>query len=214
MQHLTNTENEAGNQPIFFQRYVSVKFISGGLPEGSIVEYRSYKSSDTSAIETLFISVFTSSEGEEEGIRIGRLSKELINNTGELDLYGFVSVDTEQIIGAIFFSRLTFETDIDVFILSPVAVHSGHQGKGIGQELIKYGLREMKRRGVKIVTTYGDPAFYSKVGFLPLSENVLKAPFELSQPVGWLGQSLVGDQIEAIPGRPLCVKAFNDPAYW
>jgi predicted N-acetyltransferase YhbS len=180
-----------------------------------MMEFRPHKPSDASAIEGLFISVFTRSEGEKEGVLIGKLVKDLIASTDSQDLYGFVAVDREQIIGAIFFSRLTFkQRDIDVFILAPVAVHSDHQGKGIGKALITHGLGEMKESGVIFVITYGDPAFYSKVGFRPLSQDVVAAPLELSQPEGWLGQSLTDGPIEAIPGPCSCVQALDNPAYW
>jgi predicted N-acetyltransferase YhbS len=179
-----------------------------------MMEFRAYKPSDSSAIESLFVSVFSTSEGEQEGALIGNLAKELIARTSSRDLYGFVAVDGEQMVGAIFFSRLTFDKDIDVFILAPVAVHTEYQGMGIGQALITHGLREMKKIGVRVVTTYGDPAFYSKVGFHPLSQDMIEAPLELSQPEGWLGQSLTDDSIEPIPGRCSCVKALDNPAYW
>lgn len=147
---------------------------------------------------------------------IGNLVRELTAITGSRDLYGFVAENQQQIVGGIFFSRLTFEQDIglDVFILSPVAVDTDYQGKGIGQALIMHGLNEMKNEGVSIVITYGDPAFYSKVGFQQLSQEVIKSPLELSQPGGWLGQSLAGAAIEAIPHRCTCVQALNNPVYW
>lgn len=178
------------------------------------MEYRAYKPSESSAIEGLFVSVFSKSEGEQEGVLIGNLVKEMIASTDSRDLFGFVAVEGNQIVGAIFFSRLSFEKDVDVFILAPVAVHSDHQGMGIGQALIKHGLQEMQKSGVSFVTTYGDPAFYSKVGFHPISQDVIAAPLELSKPEGWLGQSLTDDPIEAIPGICTCVKALDNPAYW
>ncbi|MFP4315442.1 MAG: GNAT family N-acetyltransferase [Desulfovibrionales bacterium] len=178
------------------------------------MEFRSYAPHDASAIEHLFETVFTESEGESEGALVGGLARELMAGTDSKELHGFVAVDLEQIIGAIFFSRLTVEQNIDVFILAPVAVRSGHQGMGIGQALIRHGLKELKRRGVRIVTTYGDPKFYSKVGFRPLSQETIKAPFTLSQPEGWLGQSLTNEPVETIPGRCSCVKALNNPSYW
>jgi len=64
------------------------------------------------------------------------------------------------------------------------------------------------------VVTYGDPSFYSKVGFQPLSENVIQAPLMLSMPEGWLGQSLTKEPIPTVNDRPRCVKEFNDPVYW
>jgi predicted N-acetyltransferase YhbS len=178
------------------------------------MKFRYHTRRDLSAIEDLFVLVFTDTEGETEGALIGNLVKDLILGTDKPDLSGFVAVDREQIIGAIFFSRLTFKNECSVFLLAPVAIHSDYQGQGIGQKLINHGLREMKGKGVSIVTTYGDRAFYSKVGFRPLSQDVITLPFELSQPEGWLGQSLVGDVIDPIPGRCSPVKAFDNPAYW
>ena len=99
-------------------------------------------------------------------------------------------------------------------MLAPVAINTAHQGKGVGQALINHGLNELKDRSVDVAITYGDPSFYSKVGFRALSENIIQAPIKLSMPVGWLGQSLTGELIPTINERPICVKEFNDPAYW
>jgi predicted N-acetyltransferase YhbS len=52
------------------------------------------------------------------------------------------------------------------------------------------------------------------VGFQPLSQETIEPPLPLSQPEGWLGQSLTAEPLTPIPGRPTCVRAFNDPAYW
>ena len=99
-------------------------------------------------------------------------------------------------------------------MLAPVAVRKEHQGKGVGQELINFGLKELKNRSVAVAITYGDPSYYSKMGFLALSESVIQAPLKLLMPEGWLGQSLIGETIPTIKERPTCVKEFNDPAYW
>ena len=99
-------------------------------------------------------------------------------------------------------------------MLAPVAVSTKHQGKGVGKKLIAYGLNELRRRNVKVVITYGDPMFYSKIGFQPLSESIIQAPMKLSMPEGWLGQSLTEEIIPTIHERPTCVEAFNNPAYW
>ena len=72
----------------------------------------------------------------------------------------------------------------------------------------------MRSRSVDVTITYGDPALYSKVGFMPLSEDTIRAPLDLTQPEGWLGQSLTGGQIPTISERPTCVKEFNNPIYW
>lgn len=84
------------------------------------MEYRPYTQGDSPAIEALFVAVFTESEGESEGVLVGKLAKELISGTDERDGYGFVAVDGETIVGAILFSRLTFEMKTEAFILPPL----------------------------------------------------------------------------------------------
>jgi putative acetyltransferase len=165
-------------------------------------------------IKDLFRRVFSDSEGQDEGVLLGKLAYELMTETEAEDLYGFVAIEDGKIVGCIFFSRLTFEGGMRAFLLSPVAVHTHHQGKGIGQQLIRYGIQRLKEDGVELVMTYGDPNFYSKVGFSPVKEETIKAPVQLTYPEGWLGQSLVGQSIEPIAGQPTCVEAFNKPGYW
>lgn len=178
------------------------------------MDFRRHTLKDSKAIVSLFTSVFATSEGEAEGSLIGQLAENLLEKTAERDLYGFLAEDDGQILGAIFWSRLTFEADLDAFLLAPVAVHSDHQGQGIGQALIKHGLSELQQDGVSVVLTYGDPRFYGKVGFHAISPERIQAPFPLSQPEGWLGQSLVDQAIETVSGACTCVAALNDPAYW
>lgn len=178
------------------------------------MDFRPHTPDDAPAIAALFTDVFAQSEGAAEGQLIGQLARDLLAQTKASDLYCFIAVDESQILGAIFFSRLEFESDIAAFILAPVAVHSDHQGQGIGQALINHGLSELRQRGVSVVLTYGDPGFYHKVGFRPISPERVRAPFALSQPEGWLGQSLSGDAIATLSGPCTCVAALSDPQYW
>jgi putative acetyltransferase len=173
-----------------------------------------YSPNQIEEIKSLFTTVFSDSEGQSEGFLIGTLAYELMTETDTKDLYGFVAIEYEKIIGCIFFSRLSFESGICAFILSPVAVHTDHQGKGIGQQLINYGIKRLKDEGVELVMTYGDPNYYSKVGFHPVKEETIKAPMQLTYPKGWLGQSLVSLSVEPIAGHSSCVKALSKPEYW
>ncbi|MCP4992805.1 MAG: N-acetyltransferase [Gammaproteobacteria bacterium] len=173
-----------------------------------------YNKSDIEKIKQLFTKVFSDSEGQTEGLLIGGLVYDLIKNTDNQDIYGFVSIENYKVIGAIIFTRMTFESGDTAFLLSPVAILTSHQGKGVGQKLIKFGIQRLKEKGVKLVFTYGDPSFYSKVGFRHITEKIAKAPLELTQPEGWLCQSLVGDEIEPIAGNSYCVEALNNPEYW
>lgn len=169
---------------------------------------------DGEEIVELFTEVFSDSEGPSEGALIGNLAYDLITSTDPEDLYCFVATDYGQVVGTILFSRLTFERDVDAFLLAPVAVRSSQQGEGIGRSLISFGLDTLRDHGVELAFTYGDPGFYAKVGFQPISEEMVSAPLRLTYPEGWLAQSLVGDEIEPIPGESHCVEAIDKPEYW
>jgi len=173
-----------------------------------------YSSSNIEEIKQLFTETFSDSEGQSEGLLIGSLAYDLLTSTDARDLYSFVATENEQIIGCIIFSKLTFENNVNAFLLGPVAIHTSYQGNGIGQKLISFGLNDLRENGVELAFTYGDPNFYSKVGFSPITEELIKAPLKLTCPEGWLAQSLVSDEIEAITGNSYCVQAINKPEYW
>ena len=173
-----------------------------------------YNPGNIEEIKQLFTKTFSDSEGQSEGLIIGNLAYDLMTGTDGNEHYGFVATENEQIIGSIIFSRLAFENEVNAFLLSPVAIHTNYQGKGIGQKLINFGLNTLKENGVELAFTYGDPGFYSKVGFSPITEKLVKAPLTLTYPEGWLGQSLLSDEIEPITGNSHCVAALNKPEYW
>lgn len=162
----------------------------------------------------LFNAVFSVSEGEEEGQVIADFVTNLIATTNPLDLIGCIAEEDEIAVGCIFFSRFVVPSGQVAFILSPVAVASDVQGAGIGQSLIQYGLNHLRSLGVDLVFTYGDPGYYSKVGFAQIDENIVKAPCPLSQPIGWLAQSLDGSRIQPMVGATQCVEALNDTGLW
>lgn len=178
------------------------------------MNYRILDKKSKKEVAGLFRSVFTASEGESEGKLIGTLASELSSNIDNQDIICFGAYENATLIGAIFFTHLGFNKSVLAYMLAPVAVRTEYQGKGVGQALINYGLSEFKKRSINFAVTYGDPSFYSRVRFEPLSENVIQAPLKLSMPVGWMGQSLTQDPIPTINERPTCVKEFNNPVYW
>ena len=173
-----------------------------------------YNPNDAAEIERLFIKTFADSEGQSEGEIIGRLVSNFMSRTGKSDYYGFVATEADLVVGGIFFSRLAFEDGPNAFILAPVAVRTDFQGRGIGQQLIRFGLDALSKAGVELAVTYGDPGFYSKAGFQVVTEAVIPPPLTLQHPEGWLAQSLKGDGIQPIKGKSSCVEALNKPEYW
>lgn len=178
------------------------------------MKVEAYQANQSQTVIQLFKNVFSNSEGEQEGIVIARLVTELLT-TQASDLQGYVSLLEDDIIGCIFFSWLTLSNHQTAFILSPVATATQHHGKGLGQQLINTGIQQLKQQNVDLLLTYGDPRFYSKVGFTQIGEDLIKAPHKLSYPEGWLAQSL--KPATSIPSKvevTSCVKALDKVEYW
>gem|GEM_PF-3019389 len=138
-------------------------------------------------------------------VKPARLVDEIEAIKDKTDHLTWEAIDTVRKVGNI---GAHMEKDINL-IVEVDPVHNEHQGKDIGQGLIKYGLGELKACGVTFVITYGNPKFYEKLGFQTISSEDVKPPFELSQPEGWLGLSLGG--IESLLGNSSCVKALSNP---
>jgi predicted N-acetyltransferase YhbS len=178
------------------------------------MEFRSIGREQAREVTELFSSCFTSSEGAEEGDAIASLAHELAITIDDDSVFCFAAIESQTIVGAIFFTKLAFKSPAQVYMLSPVGVLTPQQGQGIGTKLIEFGLCGMQAHGAQVAVTYGDPDFYSKVGFFPLPADCLQAPMQLSMPSGWLGLSLTKSPIPTLSDRPTCVGAFNDPKYW
>lgn len=158
---------------------------------------------------------FAALEGAAEGALIGDLALRLMTGTPAGDLHVFTAAEEGRLLGAIFFSRLRYDADPrSVFVLGPVAVATARQRQGIGQRLIAHGLAALRAAGADVALTYGDPAYYGRLGFRPITEDVAAAPFPLQMPHGWQAQALAGGPLTPLRGRARCVAAMHDPAFW
>ena len=163
----------------------------------------------------LLAAAFAASEGADEGALIRDLSRNLLATTADADIHVFTARETRSLIGAIIFSRLTYEHDgRTVFLLGPVGVATDRQGRGTGQRLLTHGLACLRKSGVDVAVTYGDPKYYSRVGFRAITEEFAQAPFKLKYPKGWLGQSLTDRSLTPLTGPSRCVEAFHRPEFW
>lgn len=169
-------------------------------------------------IVRLYRNTFSASEGAEEGELIAQTALDIVTTAQPNDFYGFVAKDetTDEITACILWTRLTYPSPstANVFIMAPVAVSTDHQGKGIGQALIQYALSELKKDGIDIAMTYGDPAFYTKMGFKVVDESKLRSPLPLEFPEGWLAQPLQQEELPQLLEKPTCVEAMNKQELW
>ena len=76
----------------------------------------------------------------------------------------------DQVVGHIVFSPLTFEPSQPRetgVALGPLAVRPEFQRQGIGSKLAKSGLEACRRLGYGSVFLFGNPSYYSRLGFRP-----------------------------------------------
>lgn len=166
-------------------------------------------------IVDVYRTAFSAAEGPEAGHAVAGLARDLIIKTPKTDLRVFHTADAGFVSAAIMFTTLDYPEDTrDVMLLSPVAVAPRYQGKRIGPSLIRLGLEHLRRDAVDVVLTYGDPKFYRKVGFAPITTRHARPPLPLSQPEGWLGQSLLHEGFARLMGPSKCVPALHDPLHW
>ncbi|PML57031.1 GNAT family N-acetyltransferase [Vibrio lentus] len=183
------------------------------------MKFRQYDSSEIETIIQLFTQTFIDSEGENEGKTVGKLANDLLTTTDPTELLCFVAEDDSiesdsTIVGAIIFTPLSNNDETEAYLLSPVAVSTQVQKRGIGQQLINFGLQTLKEQGVELAVTYGDPSYYSRVGFEQITVEQIPTPFELSYPHGWLGQSLTGSEIKVASQKSSCVEGLAYAEYW
>ncbi len=179
------------------------------------MEFGSAARADAGEIGAFFEAVFAAAADAGEGRLVGQLARDLVLTEPERDRDVLTCHEGARLVGCIIMSRLVFPEDRRaVVLLSPVGVATDRQRKGIGQSLLRHGLALMRDRGVDVVMTYGDPAYYGQVGFRHVAVDAVAPPQPLRQPHGWLALSLGarGDVVLAGPSR--CVAALDNAAYW
>jgi putative acetyltransferase len=65
---------------------------------------------------------------------------------------------------------------VEVLVLSPLSVAPGHQGRGVGTELVGAAVEEARRLGVPALFLEGSPAYYSGRGFEPATPRGFTRP--------------------------------------
>ena len=86
--------------------------------------------------------------------------------------------------------------------------------KVVGKKIIKFGIKYLKEHKVDILMTYGDPSYYSKVGFKKTKVSIVPAPYKLSQPIGWLINKISSKKMNKFKSKPNCVRPFRNKKLW
>ncbi len=120
-----------------------------------------------------------------------------------------VAVSNEQIIGHILFSRVLIQRvagSIPSVALAPMGVLPSYQRRGVGSELVRFGLETLRARGERSVLVLGHPHFYGRFGFSVASARRLVTPFP---PDAFMALALVSDAIDEVDGAVRYPPAFG-----
>jgi putative acetyltransferase len=92
------------------------------------------------------------------------------------DLLLSLVADDGGVIGHVAFSRVQVEGDSAV-ALAPVAVRPEWQRRGAGTALIEHGLQRLRQSGETLVFVLGEPAYYSRFGFVAAPAARFETPY-------------------------------------
>lgn len=102
---------------------------------------------------------------------------------GSAATVSLVAVQSEQIVGHLFFSPVTVSgqgsSDLVILGLAPVAVLPNYQRQGIGSLLIQRGLEVCNQFGCDAVVVLGDRQYYSRFGFVAASTQGLRCEYDV-----------------------------------
>lgn len=127
------------------------------------VSIRPEATGDTRTIYELTKAAFRDmpfSDGDEQEL-VDRLRAD-----GDLTL-SLVAEEADRIVGHIAFSPVTIsDGTVGWFGLGPVSVWPELHSQGIGSILVRRGIAELRERGAQGIVLLGDPAYYSRFGFV------------------------------------------------
>jgi putative acetyltransferase len=152
-----------------------------------VVQIRPEQSSDHAGVEAVVEAAF----GRADEARLVAVLREAVQPRVSL-----VAELAGRVAGHVFFSPVRIEPESAgapaVCGLAPLAVQPGLQRQGIGAALVREGLERCADLGWRAVFVVGDPAYYSRFGFV------------LAAPLGFRYESEAFDSafqvLELVPG--------------
>ncbi len=142
----------------------------------------------------------------------------LLADPSAAPLLSLLALIEERPLGHILFTRVGIKGNesITASILAPMAVVPDAQGRGVGGELIRYGLWHLKDRNTDLVFVLGHPGYYPRFGFHPAGEQGLQAPYPIppEHAEAWMVQELKTGILGSVQGVITCADTLSKAEYW
>jgi len=153
-------------------------------------------------------------EQPEDARAIGQVNSQAFGQPAEAELvvalrargailFSLVALRGNSPLGHILFSPLRTDQGeplVGGAALGPMAVLPSCQREGIGSQLVRRGLTELKTHGVKFVVVLGHPEYYPRFGFAPAQEFGMTCEFDVPPEV-FMALELQEHALEGWSGR-------------
>jgi putative acetyltransferase len=145
------------------------------------------------------------------------LVEDLLADDSARPMVSLLALDGEEAIGHILFTRAWIaDGGPPSAILAPMAVVPDRQKNGIGSQLIRTGLDQLRVSGVELLFVLGWPDYYPRHGFKPAGIRGFDAPYPIPAEAtdAWMVLELKTGVIGTTRGRIHCADALNRPELW
>ena len=155
--------------------------------------------------------------GVAEGDAIAELVTQLDQDQTATPSTSLVADIDSIIVGHVLFSAVHIPLHtVHAQILAPLGIAPTHQRQGIGSQLVRAGLAQMRATGCELVFVYGNPVYYNRFGFAPATPLRLMAPYHIPDAYAdaWMVQALGDGLLGHIHGTIRCADTLHQPHYW
>jgi len=157
--------------------------------------------------------------GADKGSEIADLVHGLLNDPTAMPLLSLMAINNNKAVGHILFTKALVaksNSSLKAVILAPLAIIPEAQTQGIGGELIKEGLKQLRESGVELVFVLGHPEYYPRHGFKTAGILGFEAPYPIPEEHAdaWMVQELQPGVIGRVSGKVQCSDVLNQPQHW
>ena len=158
--------------------------------------------------------------GENKGPEIASLVEGLLCDQTAKPFLSLIAINNNnKAVGHILYTKAKLNQaneTASVQLLAPLAVLPEAQDQGVGGQLIKEGLRRLKKAGVELVFVLGHPDYYPKYGFKPAGALGYEAPYPIPEEHAgaWMVQALCSGVMGKVGGKVQCSDVLNQPQHW
>lgn len=169
------------------------------------IEIRQEEACDFPAVYEINLKAFNRKEE-------ARLADRLRLGDGFIPELSLVATVEDKIVGHILFTKISIideDRSHDSLALAPMAVSPDMQGKGIGEQLVRYGLDKARELGYQSVIVLGHTEYYPRFGFVPTSKWNIRPPFNVPADV-FMAKELIDGSLSNVKGLVKYAKEFGE----